>query len=283
MIAFLLSTCVLITELMADPTPSAGLPPYEYAELWNFSGTPVDLTGWTLQCGRAEFTFGPCVMEPRAYLTVCSAAAEPWLAPFGPVCVLWKSATQLANDGQTIVLRDAGGELQCSVSYDLTWYRDTRKKTGGWSLEWAADTSQAVTAAGVADAAMWRASADPSGGTPGAVNSWQAGAAVAQADLQVVPERFSPDGDGFSDEVTVHYALPEADGRIDLTVFDRYGAPVRRLARDVMALREGTFVWDGRDSAGRTVPAGIYVVWFRSWHPQSGWTSVVRKPVVVSR
>ena len=104
-------------------------------------------------------------------------------------------------------------------------------------------------APGPADAAMWRASADPSGGTPGALNSWQVGTAVAQAALQVEPERFSPDGDGVSDEVTVHYVLPEADGRVDLVVFDRYGAPVRRLARDVMALREGTFVWDGCDGS----------------------------------
>ncbi|MCR5715111.1 MAG: lamin tail domain-containing protein [Bacteroidales bacterium] len=283
MFAILLSTCVLITELMADPTPSAGLPPYEYVEIWNAAGHPVDLADWTLQCGRSGFTFGPCVMAPRAYLILCSETAAPWLAPFGPVHALWKSATQLTNDGQTVVLRDAGGVLQSSVSYDLTWYHDTRKKTGGWSLEWSADTAQARVAPGPADAAMWRASADPSGGTPGALNSWQVGTAVAQAALQVEPERFSPDGDGVSDEVTVHYVLPEADGRVDLVVFDRYGAPVRRLARDVMALREGTFVWDGCDGRGRTVPSGIYVIWFRTWHPSSGQTAVIRKPVAVSR
>ena len=71
MFTFMLSACVLITELMADPTPSVGLPPYEYVELWNAAGTPVDLSGWTLRCGRSEFTFGPCTMGPRAYLTLC--------------------------------------------------------------------------------------------------------------------------------------------------------------------------------------------------------------------
>ena len=70
---------------------------------------------------------------------------------------------------------------------------------------------------------------------------------------------------------------------MDVVVFDRYGAPVRRLARDVMALREGTFVWDGCDGRGRTVPSGIYVIWFRTWHPSSGQTAVIRKPVAVSR
>ena len=283
MIAFLLSTCVLITELMADPTPSAGLPPYEYVELWNVGESPVILSGWTLRCGRSEHTFGPCVIAPRAYLTVCSEEAASWLAPFGPVYAMWKSATQLTNDGQTVALRDAGGHLQSSVTYDLTWYRDTRKKTGGWSLEWSADTTQARAALGAADAAMWRASADPSGGTPGALNSWQVGTAVARAAMQVEPERFSPDGDGVSDEVTVRYVLPEADARVDLVVFDRYGAPVRRLARDVMALREGAYVWNGCDERGRPVPAGIYVIWFRTWHPSSGQTAVIRKPVVVSR
>jgi hypothetical protein len=38
---------LIITEVLADPSPQLGLPPVEYVEIYNRSSQPVNLDGWT--------------------------------------------------------------------------------------------------------------------------------------------------------------------------------------------------------------------------------------------
>ena len=45
---------VVITEIMADPTPSAGLPLVEYIEIRNTSGRSLQLSGWRLRTATAS-------------------------------------------------------------------------------------------------------------------------------------------------------------------------------------------------------------------------------------
>ena len=70
----------------------------------------------------------------------------------------------LNNDGDNLSLKDADSNLIHSVNYDLTWYQSNFKKNGGWSLEMM-DTKNPC------GANNWKASNDPSGGTPGRKNS----------------------------------------------------------------------------------------------------------------
>lgn len=281
MLVFILLWKVIVTELMADPTPAVSLPPYEYLELRNVSPEPVQMEGWTLRCGKTEKTFPPCVIRPHGFLLVCSVEASPWFAPYGEACPLWTSGTTLANGVGRIVLLDPSGTERHVFEYDLSWYRDTKKKNGGWSLERVPEVSDEETLLlenVQDDAAVWRASADPSGGTPGGVCSWLAGVPGTAVTLTAEPDPVTPDGDGWDDEVRIRYTLPSADWRFDLLIFDRQGAPVRRLAHDDIALPDGSLVWDGRDAAGRGVPTGVYVILFRAYHV-SGQV-VARKTVV---
>ena len=58
----------------------------------------------------------------------------------------------------------ATGRTLFEVTYSDTWYKDLRKKEGGWSLE------MVDTANPCAGNENWTASTDPSGGTPGRAN-----------------------------------------------------------------------------------------------------------------
>ena len=73
------------------------------------------------------------------------------------------------------MLRGADGRTLFEVAYSDTWYRDIKKKEGGWSLEMI-DTNNYCTGA-----SNWTASSNPSGGTPGRVNSARAANADALA------------------------------------------------------------------------------------------------------
>ncbi|PXX91173.1 hypothetical protein DF185_23270, partial [Marinifilum breve] len=42
---------VVINEIMADESPTQGLPEYEYIELYNTKNYPISVEGWKLQIG----------------------------------------------------------------------------------------------------------------------------------------------------------------------------------------------------------------------------------------
>jgi len=84
----------------------------------------------------------------------------------------------------------------------------------------------------------------------------------------------------FNDEVTVSVSIPEsyesknatsASGtpisyqqrvptRVEVAVYDVLGRRIRELALTTELIQVMTLKWDGRDSAGRRVPNGIYFI-----------------------
>ena len=77
--------------------------------------------------------------------------------------------------------------------------------------------------------------------------------------LEAGPRTISPNGDGRSDEVEFDIAL-NADGFLNLYIYDSLGKRVRRLlVEEDPSVVAWPITWDGRDSEGRLVEAGIYM------------------------
>ncbi|MBC6990960.1 lamin tail domain-containing protein [Hymenobacter sp. BT491] len=162
---------VLITEIMADETPVVGLPASEYLEIHNPSATALlDLAGVRLlkqgSSTAAVFPAG-AVLLPGEYAVVCSSTRISQFAAYGKVLGL-SNFPSLTNAGDQVVLRGRDGRTLFEVSYSDTWYKDSRKKDGGWALEMVDVTNPC---AGITN---WTASTDASGGTPGRLNSVRA-------------------------------------------------------------------------------------------------------------
>ncbi|MCB0303496.1 MAG: gliding motility-associated C-terminal domain-containing protein, partial [Calditrichaeota bacterium] len=77
--------------------------------------------------------------------------------------------------------------------------------------------------------------------------------------LEIDPNPFSPDGDGFEDFTAIQYVLDLETAFADLRIFDLRGRLIRHLSNGERIAREGRFVWDGRDDQGRTARIGAYV------------------------
>ncbi len=158
---------IVINEIFFDPTPSYGLPDYDFLELYNRKNYPINITSWKLQIGTKNITFPVYVMEPNSYLLLTPSSASADYAQYGPVLALI-STTDLPTTGREIVLRDQNEQQMHRVSYNLSYYQDPSKEEGGYSIElidpesWCQQKSN------------WRASIAPIGGTPGAVNSVRA-------------------------------------------------------------------------------------------------------------
>jgi len=154
---------VVINEIMADPSPVVGLPEWEFIELFNTSDVPINLKNWILVIGSSEKMIGQLQVEPQDYVLLAHEDARQTLSDYGSFFGF--SSFQLANAGASITLKSEQGIVISKVSYADTWYKDTQKKEGGWTLE----QIDPVNPCGGKN--NWIASNNPSGGTPGMQNS----------------------------------------------------------------------------------------------------------------
>lgn len=156
---------VLITEVMADPSPSVGLPGVEYIELKNVSGRAVDLDRWRISDAAGSATIqGTHWLLPDSQLVVCSRTQAAELQRFGRTVGV-ASFPGLDNEGETLVLTAPDGRTIHAVSYRKQWFGNPLKSEGGWSLEMM-DPGLPCTGTG-----NWTASLSLMGGTPGRRNS----------------------------------------------------------------------------------------------------------------
>ncbi len=155
---------IVINEIMIDPTPVVGLPEVEYIELFNTTEFPVDITDWTIKVGKTEKVLPSLSIDAKGYLLITSNAGVPELKKYGKTIGLLSSSA-LTNSGNQIVLRDKNGQMINQIAYTSSWYYDSEKDNGGWSIE-KIDANRNCGAQ-----YNWKASVNEKGGTPGEKNS----------------------------------------------------------------------------------------------------------------
>ncbi len=153
---------IVISEIMADPSPPYGLPEAEYAELFNRTKYPLNLKNWIFEYGSSQKILPEVTINPHGYLILSKGTL---FNTFGPGIDLFTSSSTLANEGSILILKNADGKIIHSVSYSSDWYNDPDKAEGGWSLE----MIDPGNPCGCAD--NWAVSTEEYGGSPGFINS----------------------------------------------------------------------------------------------------------------
>jgi len=155
---------VVITEIMADPTPSHGLPEREYLEITNRTADSLMTGGIMLIAGPDTAYLSTGWLEPGERLILCSTGSRSDLLPYGRVMAV-KSFPSLNDAGELIALRNPDGRLIHAVCYGPEFLGDGPRSGGGWSAE-LTDLQNPFN-----EPYAWSPSVDPSGGTPGRTNS----------------------------------------------------------------------------------------------------------------
>jgi len=157
---------VIITEIMADPSGAPSLPPYEYVEIFNRSPYVLITGGWKFYDATSGCLLPDDTLFPGDFLAYTQAGNEVWFHQAGIYNIRGVSGfPALNNDGDRISFRDSTLRILDAVEYDWGMYLDPLKDDMGWSLE-RLDLDFPCQNRG-----NWKASRDPSGGTPGAHNS----------------------------------------------------------------------------------------------------------------
>lgn len=146
---------IVINEIMADPTPSAGLAEVEYIELFNASDKTFSLQNWYIHGKRITDNH---FIKPGEYKLIADLAHA--LKPKG-----WGVNT-IHNTYDRIELRNPDSVLIDLAIYDQQQLFYDAYTDGGYAMERLSPSTSCHFREN------WKPTKDLLGGTPGAPNSW---------------------------------------------------------------------------------------------------------------
>jgi len=262
---------LVINEIQYRPLPGRS----EWVEFYYPGLYPVNLAGWqfgdatALADSEKRLTFSSVQVVPGDFVVVAadSAIFLESLPETAAVVVWGTGAPALNNTGDSLVLWDADGRRVDQVNYDPDWGSDD----DGVSLERISPTSASN------DPLNWASSVDPSGATPGRMNSqFYQPTSAADNILTIEPNPFE-------DVTFLRYHLKHPNARLDLKVYDVRGRKVRWLANNELVSQTGEKLWDGRDDQGRLLPVGVYVVYLEALAEGDTRIEKAKRAVAIAR
>ncbi|MEO5571499.1 MAG: lamin tail domain-containing protein [Bacteroidia bacterium] len=132
------------------------------------------------------------------------------------------------------------------------------------------------------DSSNWHSAAETVGyATPAYENSQHAETIDDGSEVSLEPEIFSPDNDGNSDVVNIHYHFGESGFTANLRIFDSKGRLIIHLIKNELLGLEGTFTWNGITSENLKAKVGIYAVYLEVFN-EKGTVKKFKKPLVLA-
>src|SRR5688572_4889533 len=108
---------IIITEIMADPSPQVGLPNYEWIEIKNNSSSPVQLRDFKIGDENGiSGAFPFFILPPNSFLVICGPGAWNSLSA-ASTAIAVTSFPSLNNEGEIIFLRAASGRTMHAVNF----------------------------------------------------------------------------------------------------------------------------------------------------------------------
>lgn len=253
---------VVINEILFNPK-SDGV---DYVELYNRSNKIINLknlflanrssTGAVANLRQLSLVDYP--LFPSEYVVVSedeTIVKRLYIARNPTAFVNISSLPSYSDDKGNVLLLNNAGAMVDDLSYSEKWHFALIDNNEGVALE------RINPNAATNNKDNWTsASKDAGYGTPTYQNSQFRQDLQVQGDINVTPEVFSPDNDGFDDFITITYRFPQNGYIMNVTVFDANGRPVRALQRNAICGQTGTFRWDGLNDKFGKLPLGPYII-----------------------
>lgn len=252
----------LISEFVANP---GGELETEWVELYNPTAFDIDLQYYRIgdELGWCNISDTVLLLAAYGYIVLAQDPARfmEFYTDFNGRVASPTGWQILNNSGDVVRLGDLS-----ETSFDSIIYTECFDDNRSWE--------RYVDGEGDSH---WGGSFDPSGSTPGRLNSYIF-PRTKSIEIEISPDPFSPDGDGFEDVAVIKFNPPEATS-FDLSIYDLSGRKVKSfLAGD--ASIPGEITWDGRDNSGKQLPVGIYIVYART---QGESEMEAKQTVVIAR
>ncbi|MDI6739851.1 MAG: lamin tail domain-containing protein [Candidatus Edwardsbacteria bacterium] len=237
---------LVINEIMYAPL--SGQP--EWVELYNRSATALDLNGWTVEDLSGVVKIIDTVhtiIPPQGYTIITSITGQP-TAPC-PVLRPKGGLPSLADKDELLCIRYGRTAVVDQVRYSSAW-------GGGSNVSLERINPFLVSQ----EQTAWGGCVSPSRATPGAQNSVFIERPAAGAYLELSPNPFSPDNDGYEDNLIISLKLGWNRAVVTIRVYDRLGRLVRTVAQNREVAGNADLVWNGRNDQEGCCPMGLYVI-----------------------
>ncbi len=168
---------------------------------------------------------------------------------------MMKSFPSYSDDAGTVVLLNDSLKVLDEFSYSAKMHSPFLADEEGVSLE------RISLKMPTSNHTNW-ASATASVGfaTPGMPNSQAKSESEIQDEITPEPKAFSPNGDGYNDELSIKFRLSKPGYIANVRIFDAIGRQVRFLVKNQSLAQEGSWQWDGKSESGQRLNIGVYII-----------------------
>ena len=253
---------VLINEVLFNPFPGGT----DFVELVNVSENAIPVN--RLKLATRNDTMGlkqiyPISAEkrylrPGQFLT-CTKDPAIIVAQYisnDPVsfCAM-KSFPSYSDDSGTVVLLNDSLRVLDEFSYSANMHSPFLVDEEGVSLERISLKNP------TADRSNWASAAASAGyATPGLPNSQTESETVIQDEITPEPKAFSPNGDGYNDQLSVKFKLSKPGYIANVRIFDSIGRQVKFLVKNQSLAQDGSWFWNGDSDSGQRLNLGVYII-----------------------
>jgi len=277
---------LVINEILFNPR-SGGV---DYVEILNRSQKIIAMAGLQIAerdpstmifSDRATATQNFLFIMPGDIYVFTSdtmIVASQYLVTYPDKLLQIKNMPNYPDDEGVVLLRDSSGRTIDSVHYFEDWHYELLADRNGVSLE-------RIDPEGISnDPVNWFSASSLRGyGTPTDSNSQLYAAPSFQGSIDVSPEVFSPDLDGYKDFLILRIQTEIPGYSCRIRIFDSRGYPVRTLCNNELLSAENEFRWDGLDGDLQKLREGIYIIEFELLHPDGMLIHEKKKCVLTYR
>ena len=250
-----------LSEFLANPAAETSLTA-EWIELKNISGENVPLEGWLIgdEAGLYDIVDVATTINPDEYFVLTEDSLDflNYYPDYTGRLLQPDQWPRLNNDDDVVRLVDSFLIVADTFPYQKTYkdnYTWSRSELPGKEYYWGRSEKQ--------------------GGTPGEYNIVMFEPGGGGLTLNIEPQIFSPDGDGYEDRAVITFDGPTG-ADYSLKLYDRQGRLLKTFFEDESVFDE-EYTWDGR-AGGRRLPIGIYIVYL-----ESTGAGEIKKTVVLAR
>lgn len=257
---------ILISEILFNPKPGG----VDFVEIYNAGSIPADLSTMQIATVNSKdsvssikiISKNKILIQPGEY-RVLTTRPESVQADFtceNPQWLLAVSSLPAYTNTKGTVLILSGKNVIDRLDYDEEMHQPLLKNQKGVSLERSSFSKPTN------ERSNWHSASSSVGyGTPTYRNST---AETGDNDeLILASKTFSPDYDGFEDELILAYTFQQPDLLASISIFNLRGILVNRLRRNETLGTSGKISWNGLDENGASLPTGPYILVFEGFCP----------------
>ena len=261
---------LLINEVLFDPYPES----HDFIELYNNSDRILSLNSLVIQNFSRNEDFEVLYVEydlfPSAYLAISSdtlTLKQIYEPEYGSGFMEHKLPALNNDAGNVTIMNSLNGDFHIIDSFDYSedMHFELLNDAEGYSLERLSFEQDSN------DPDNWTSSSSlNNGASPGYKNSQAINNSILQQEkyFELSNQLFSPNNDGYEDQLIINYKLPKEDFLATIKIFNLSGNFIKELCNNESLGRSGILVWNGLGNSGEELLLGPYIILINTFHPE---------------